>query len=183
MDYDLVRIWIKFATTVYVWDSKAGSYASWNGSSGSLKNGTILPYQGFFAQATSNSATLTFDADADYGDAGGSAIFRSTNDMIQTGSLKLSLIAGNYFDETYFSFRNDDANVDLDHGDALKLMPLMASSRLVSYPLMDQSIDINNLPFEYEGDDIYSTGCDVSYLRRRELCYGYLRGIHELEPG
>ena len=117
-----------------------------------MKNGTILAYQGFFAQATSNSATLTFDADADYGDAGGSAIFRSTNDMIQTGSLQLSLSAGNYFDETYFSFRSDDSNVDLDHGDALKLMPLMASSRLVSLTHNgEHSLDINNLPFEYEG--------------------------------
>ena len=124
VDYDVVRSGSNFATTVYVWDSKAGSYASWNGSSGSLKNGTILPYQGFFAQATSNSATLTFDADADYGDAGGSAIFRLNNDIIQTGSVKLSLNSENYFDEIYFSFRNDDANVGLDHGDALKLMPL-----------------------------------------------------------
>ena len=48
VDYDLVRSGSNFATTVYVWDSKAGSYASWNGSSGSLKNGTILPYEGFF---------------------------------------------------------------------------------------------------------------------------------------
>ena len=58
VDYDMVRSGSNFATTVYVWDSKAGSYASWNGSSGSLKNGTILPYQGFFAQATSNLSLI-----------------------------------------------------------------------------------------------------------------------------
>ena len=177
VDYDLVRNGSNFATTVYVWDSKAGSYASWNGSTGSLKNGTILPYQGFFAQATSNSATLTFDADADYGDTGGSALLRSINDMIQTGSLKLSLSAGNYFDETYFSFRSDDSNVNLDHGDALKLMPLMATSRLVSMTYIeDQSIDINNLPFEYEGT--ISIPLDVMYLTLEED--NYVTGTSEV---
>ena len=177
VDYDLVRNGSNFATTVYVYDSKSGSYISWNGSAGSLKNGTILPYQGFFAQATSNSATLTFDADADYGDAGGSAIFRSTNDMIQTGSLKLTFNSGNYFDETYFSFRSDDSNVNLDHGDALKLMPLMATSRLVSMTYIeDQSIDINNLPFEQEGT--ISIPLDVMSLSLEEE--NYVTGTSEL---
>ena len=177
VDYDLVRSGSNFATTVYVWDSKAGSYASWNGSAGSLKNGTILPYQGFFAQATSNSATLTFDASADYGDAGGSALFRSTNDMTQTGSLKLSLNAGNYFDETYFSFRNDDSNVNLDHGDALKLMPIMASSRLVSLTHNgENSLDINNLPFEQEGT--ISIPLDVMSLSLEEE--NYVTGTSEV---
>ena len=177
VDYDVVRSGSNFATTVYVWDSKAGSYASWNGSSGSLKNGTILPYQGFFAQATSNSATLTFDADADYGDAGGSAIFRPTNDMIQTGSLKLSLNSENYFDEIYFSFRNGDANVGLDHGDALKLMPLMASSRLVSLTHNgENSLDINNLPFEHE--ETISIPLDVMSLSLEEE--NYVTGTSEV---
>ena len=160
-----------------MWDSKAGSYISWNGSSGSLKNGTILPYQGFFAQATSNSATLTFDADADYGDAGGSAIFRLNNDMIQTGSVKLSLNSENYFDEIYFSFRNDDANVGLDHGDALKLMPLMASSRLVSLTHNgENSLDINNLPFDHEGT--ISIPLDVMSLSLEEE--NYVTGTSEV---
>ena len=170
VDYDLVQNGTNFATTVYVWDSKAGSYASWNGSAGALKNGTILPYQGFFTQATSNGAFLIFDADGDYGDVGGSTIFRSTNDMIQTGSLKLSLIAGNYSDETYFSFRNDDAAFDFDHGDALKLMPLMASSRLVSLTHNgENSLDINNLPFDHEGT--ISIPLDVMSLSLVEQSY------------
>ena len=152
VDYDLVSNGSNFASTVYVWDSKSGVYINWNGTTGSVKNGTILPYQGFFAQATSNSATLTFDADADYGDCGPSEIFRSTRDLNQTGSIKLILNNENYSCVNYLSFRNDEVSIDSDHGDAFKLMPLIAGSHMVSLTHNGEySLDINNLPFEYEG--------------------------------
>ena len=83
----------------------------------------------------------------------------------------------NYFDEIYFSFRNDDANVGIDHGDALKLMPLMASSRLVSLTHNGQnSLDINNLPFEYEGT--ISMPLDVMSLSLEEE--NYVTGTSEV---
>ena len=153
IDYDLVQNGTNFATTVYVWDSKAGSYASWNGSAGALKNGTILPYQGFFTQATSNGAFLIFDADGDYGDSGPSSLFRSATDTDQAGSLNLLVRSGDYVDEIYFSFRNSDANTEFDQGDAFKLMPLMATSRLAAMSFAgDQALDINNLPYDHGSD-------------------------------
>ena len=47
-------------------------------------------------------------------------------------------------------------------------MPLMASNHLiaVTYNGMNLGLDINNVPFEYEGDDIHSIGCDVPDFRR-----------------
>ena len=170
IDYDLVQNGSNFATTVYVWDSKAGSYASWNGSAGALKNGTILPYQGFFAQATSNSATLTFDADADYGDSGPSSLFRSVTDLDQAGSLSLLVRNGGYIDEIYFSFRNNDADTEFDQGDAFKLMPLMATSRLAAMSFAgDQALDINNLPYDH-GSDI-DVPLDVMSLQLEDEQY------------
>ena len=48
-------------SSAYVWDSQASTpaYISWNGSTGSLSNGLIAPYQGFWVQGDGGSGSIT----------------------------------------------------------------------------------------------------------------------------
>ena len=63
-------------------------------------------------------------------------------------SLPLQMVG---YSKSWFSCRQD-GEVGPDDRDANRLMPLMASSRLVSLTHNgENSLDINNLPFEYEG--------------------------------
>ena len=70
------------------------------------------------------------------------------------------------YSKSWLSFLQD-GEVGPDDRDAFKLMPLMASSRLVSLTHSgENSLDINNLPFEYEG--MISIPLDVMSLSLEE---------------
>ncbi|NNF57348.1 MAG: T9SS type A sorting domain-containing protein [Rhodothermaceae bacterium] len=47
---------------LYVYDSGTGQYLTWNGTVGSLTDGVVAPFQGFWAQATAPSPSLTAPA-------------------------------------------------------------------------------------------------------------------------
>ena len=73
------------------------------------------------------------------------------------------------YDKVWFSF-NNDGDKDKDTRDAYKLMPLMASSRLVAMSYADEhSLDINNLPFSNDTD--IDAALDVMYLNLEESYY------------
>ena len=64
--------------------------------------------------------------------------------------LEISTLDGRY-DKVWLSYRLD-GEISLDGRDAHRLMPLMASSRLVGMTYVgDQSLNINNIPFDHEG--------------------------------
>ena len=78
--------------------------------------------------------------------------FYRTVDGASDGSsyLEFATADGGY-SKSWFSFR-EDGEAGPDDRDANRLMPLMASSRLVSLTHNgENSLDINNVPFEYEG--------------------------------
>ena len=138
--------------TAYVYDdAKSGGagYISWNGSSGDLTNGLIAPYQGFWVLASGGTGSISIEV-ADKSSSAGT--FYRTLDGASDGSsyLEFTTADGGY-SKSWLSFRQD-GEVGPDDRDANRLMPLMASSRLVSLTHNgENSLDINNVPFEYEG--------------------------------
>ena len=142
--------------TVYVYDdAKSGGagYINWNGSSGGLTNGLIAPFQGFWVQATgSGSASIQIQT-ADKSTSSGT--FYRMLDTEEVGGMHLDFASDNGgYSKTWFSYRSD-GEVGKDSRDAHRLMPLMATSRLAAMSFVeDNSLDINNLPFDH-GSDIH----------------------------
>ena len=150
------------AATVYVYDNSGSSasgidvnvvgggiYRAWNGTTGSLTGGLIAPYQGFWVEATGGTGSISIEV-ADKSTSAGT--FYRTLDGANDGSsyLEFTTADGGY-SKSWLSFRQD-GEVGPDDRDASRLMPLMASSRLVSLTHNgENSLDINNVPFEYEG--------------------------------
>ena len=140
--------------TVYVYDdAKSGGagYISWNGSSGSLTNGLIAPFQGFWVQATGSGSGSIQIQEADKSTSSGT--FYRLMDTEQVGSMYLEFSDNNGgYSKTWFSY-NTDGEVGKDSRDAHRLMPLMATSRLAAMSFAgDQALDINNLPYDHGSD-------------------------------
>ena len=140
--------------TVYVYDdAKSGGagYISWNGGSGSLTNGLIAPFQGFWVQATGSGSGSIQIQEADKSTSSGT--FYRMMDTEQVGSMYLEFSDYNGgYSKTWFSYRSD-GEVGKDSRDAHRLMPLMATSRLAAMSFAgDQALDINNLPFDHGSD-------------------------------
>ena len=136
------------SATVYIHDdAKSGGagYISWNGSSGDVTNGLIAPFQGFVVTASGGAGYITIQT-ADKSSTAGT--FFRTLDGASDGSSYLEFTtADGAYSKSWFSFRQD-GEVGADDRDANRLMPLMASSRLVSLTHNgENSLDINNVPF------------------------------------
>ena len=155
-----------FGNTAYVWDDASSAYKSWNGS-GSLTDGLIAPYQAFWVQNTFvPNQTLTISEDHKASRAG--TLYRSS-EIQRSGSMSFNIVSETLFDETYVSFQ-EGGNVHIDESDGYKLVPLNYSDRitLVSYA-STLGLDINNLPFEYEGT--ISIPLDVMSLSLEDNTY------------
>ena len=158
------------SATVYVHDdAKSGGagYISWNGTTGDVTNGLIAPFQGFVVTASGGAGYITIQI-ADKSSSVGT--FYRTLDGASDGSSYLEFAtADGAYSKSWFSFRQD-GEVGPDDRDANRLMPLMASSRLVSLTHNgENSLDINNLPFDYEGT--ISIPLDVMSLTLEDNSY------------
>ena len=81
---------------MYVYDdAKSGGagYISWNGSSGSLTNGLIAPFQGFWVQATGSGSGSIQIEEADKSTS--SCTFYRMMDTEQVGSMYLEFSDNN----------------------------------------------------------------------------------------
>jgi len=138
---------------VYVYDdarSLTPGYIEWNGTSGDLTDGLIAPFQGFCVQATESGGGYITIQEADKSTSSGTFYRMLDND--NEGSMYLEVTASDSgYNKTWFTYREDGENT-LDGRDAHKLMPLMASDRLVAMTHTgNNSLNINNLPFGQEG--------------------------------
>ena len=152
-------------STVYVWDDAVTDYKSWSGSAGSLTDGLIAPFQGFWVQANgSGSGSITIE-EADKSSSAGT--FYRIADIEESGSLSLTFTSeDNKQDIAWFSF-TEDGEMHKDDKDALKLLPLAASSRIAAMSYnSESSLDINNLPFSQ--DQAFEVPLDVMSLEVEE---------------
>ena len=159
IDWDLVEQ-TNVASSAYVWDSQADTpaYISWNGSTGSLSNGLIAPYQGFWIQGDGGSGSITI-AEADKSSTAGT-FYKTMNDS--TGSMSFTISAGDYTNKAFVSFMNS-GEAGMDNADAYKLLPMSPSERVVGIIYTEgNGLDISNLPYSHEGS--ISIPLDIMYL-------------------
>ena len=186
IDFDLVSN-DNISGTVYVYDNSGSSpsspdvnvvgggiYRAWNGTAGSLTNGLIAPFQGFVVTASGGSGYITIQT-ADKSSTAGT-FYRTLDGESEGNSYLEFTTADGGYSKSWLSFRQD-GDVGQDDRDAKRLMPLMASSRLVSLTHNgDNSLDINNVPFEHEGT--ISIPLDVMSLTLEEE--NYVTGTSEV---
>ena len=152
----------KFKDVVYVWDSQAdpAAWIDWNGA-GSISNGLIAPYQGFFVQTDTDWESETeyqFQADAKSSSAG--TFYKTMADS--TGSMSFTIASGDYSDQTFVSFM-ENGEAGMDNSDAYKLLPMSPSERVVGISYAEgNGLDISNLPYVHESS--ISIPLDVMYL-------------------
>lgn len=134
---------------IYVWDPSAnsgnGDYLTWNGLTGSLGDGKISPFQGFWVKANGNGApTLKVNKTS-----------KTTNGTFykQTRGepkLQLTLTNGELTKTTHFSFTNL-GSFKKDSLDAYRLLPFNSGSYLELFTLLNDGtqLAINNLPRDF----------------------------------
>jgi len=158
IDWDLVTQ-TAVTTSCYVWDSQAGTpaYISWNGSAGSLTDGLIAPFQGFFVQGDGGSGSITIET-ADK--SGSGTFYKEMNDS--TGSVTFTITSGDYSDNTFVSFMTNGEE-GIDNSDAYKLLPMTPTERIVGVSYAESNgLDINNLP--YISENSINFPLDIMYL-------------------
>jgi len=139
--------------TYYVWSDSAnngnGSYLSWNGITGTLENGMIAPWQGFWIKA--HSASPEFSINDSTKNSGGNLMKVS-----EASTIKLKAKSDDMSSQAVVLFYKD-AVPEKDQYDAYKLQPLSSEylSLFSSFPLeVDEEntqLDINALPDHLSG--------------------------------
>ena len=174
IDWDLVSDSNSpFGSTAYVWDDATNAYKSWNGS-GSLTDGLIAPYQAFWVQNTfAPNQTLTI---SESHKANRSGTLYRVSEVKESGSVSLDITSNIFQDKVFISFQNE-GDEGLDKADGYKLLPLQSNNHLIAVTYTnDLGLDINNLPFEYEGT--ISIPLDVMSLSLEEE--NYVTGTSEV---
>ena len=138
----------RLALPAYVWDDATSAFINWNGSTGSLSNGLIAPFQSFWVQASGGTGSITIEI-ADKSTSAGT-FYRTVNDSV--GSVSLTFASNGYEKTIYFSF-NLDGELTMDLADAYQLMPLQMTNHLIAMTYANQTaLSINNLPVVYESE-------------------------------
>jgi len=171
IDWDLVSKTYLSGTT-NVWDNAASGWKDWDGTSGSLTGGLIAPYQGFWVQASGGTGSVTIEPTDKSGSTG---TFYRAFDNDGTGSVTFNINTTDgstdlaYEDQTFLTFKSE-RSFGMDIGDGKKLLPLQGSSLATGFTIADMTaLNINNLPFEYEG--IHSVSMDVMILSYLESTF------------
>lgn len=143
--------WTKEGLTgnIQVWSDSAGSYLSWNGSTGTLPNGKIAPWQSFWVKANGN-ATPKLEFTDEVRDAG-AALYKQPEKAEPVSQLKLTVKAPDERRSSTVLHFDNEASLDKDNLDTWKLDPL-SSDYLSLYTTnrKGQSFDIQSLPIDTE---------------------------------
>jgi len=154
IDWDAAG-WTKTAVdnVIYVWDPEAnggnGEFLTWNGSTGTLGNGLIPPFQGFWVKANGPAPVLRV---AKSNKTTGGQFYRKQLQEYKAGEpvVKLRINNGDLNASTILSFGNG-ADSGRDIYDAYRLLPF-TDTFLELFTTLDDGTQmaINNLPQEFE---------------------------------
>lgn len=159
INWDEASGWTKtaMAPVIYVWDESSGEYLDWNGTTGSLNNGLIKPFQGFWVKASGAGPTLIVNQNAKTASTAGTFYSRDTprrNTGLDTAGepvpqIELTFTAGPHTSRTFVMF-SEDARSSIDAMDAYRLRSL-APSFLESYTVTTggDRLSINNMPLRF----------------------------------
>ncbi len=138
--------------TFYVYSDTAnngnGSYLTWNGVTGTLEDGKIAPWQGFWVKANAASPELSIN---DSTKSSGGTLLK----VSEPSTIKFAATSETMSSKAIVLFYNG-ADLDKDTYDAYKLKPLSSEyiSLFSGFPLSvgedETQLDINALPHELE---------------------------------
>jgi len=150
LDWNASSGWTKtnVDNTIYIWDPSAnggkGNYLTWNGSTGTLGNGRIAPFQAFWVHAIS-SPSLQFTNAVKINTIG---TFLRSSEVDETISLPITLSLGDMQTTSFLSF-SEDGVTGPDRKDAYRLQS-MSDNWLGLYSLSSAEyvspLVINHLP-------------------------------------
>ena len=132
---------------IYVWSDTAsngnGDYLTWNGQTGSLENGKIAPWQGFWVKAHASDPSISF-----------SDTIRNANGVLfkelTTPELQFQISGGGMSSKATIMF-HENAEIEKDRFDAYKLESLNADYLSLSSSMDEQeAMDIQALPVNFE---------------------------------
>ena len=133
--------------TIYIWDPDTQSYKTWNGSTGSLGDGLIPPFQAFWVKANANNPQLSVSEDAKT--FGGNFVGKiATN---KNPEIEITLKHEDERSSIFFSFYRD-AKVGKDPLDAYYLQPppgVTNYSEIYSIGRSNNQFNINALPLNF----------------------------------
>lgn len=179
LDWDDSGRWTKtnLDNTIYVWDKTAnggnGEYLVWNGLTGSLGDGLIAPFQGFWVKANAASPSLVVDTEAK---TTGGVFYKTRNDKKdELEGLRDSPVIGfklstDGLEKESFIMFSEEGLVGKDKFDAYQLEPF-TDSYLELYTKHNEEtpLVINNLPRRFGKEieipiyiDAFKNGAPVS---------------------
>lgn len=141
------------SNSVYVYDNNAAGWKSWNGTLGSLSDGEIGAFNGFFAQTTSADPTLFVPQAAKKDSARrflGKQVVSATPTYF---SLEFKSDSG-FTNKAWFQF-SETGEYGIDASDAYQLNPLSSKYVTLASALNDSThLDINSLPVISEAYEV-----------------------------
>ncbi|MEQ9263970.1 MAG: DUF2341 domain-containing protein [Balneolaceae bacterium] len=194
IDWDDNTNWIKtnMESTIYIWDPAAnngnGEYLTWNGTTGTLPNGGLIPpFQGFWVKASDGNPVLKVNKKAKT--TGGNFLRKqavdlsSANSDMQIIDIDLSSTSGRS-KRTNIMF-SDQGLKSKDMLDAYRLLP-MTNSFIEMHTLLENGTElaINSLPSDFNSRlfiPIYVGSYEKGVPKSEELTFtwGDLRSIPE----
>jgi hypothetical protein len=126
LDWDIASGWTKtnVDNSIYIWDPSAnsgnGEYLTWNGTTGTLGNGRISPFQAFWVHANTASPAFSFTNAAKTAITG---TFLKSTTISSTVCISLTL-SGMGMETTSFITLSDNGISGPDRWDAYRLEPM-----------------------------------------------------------
>lgn len=156
-------------------ETKAGgAYRTWNGSAGSLTDGKIAAFQGFWVNNTEDLEEAHMLVFTESSKTAEGIYYKEA--APEKASFKLTAEIDGLRSSAYYSF-NEHGKTGRDKYDALKLAPLDFTDYLsLSIPVEDTPMDINNLPAKLE--EAIEFPLSVEYYKAAED--GYTTGSGEV---
>ena len=145
---------------VYIWEGY--KYVSWNGTTGSLKNGIIPAMQGFLVKANATGGALTIPAGARLHST--QPYYKESDALTDLISLKLENVMDTaYFDETFVQVVSGSSSGFDGTSDALKLFGNDAYPQIYTVAADQKALSINTQP-DYTAAQIdFKVGTTGSY--------------------
>jgi len=125
-------------------NTTAGGWRTWNGSAGSLTNGLLSTFQGFFVQTATgaSSPSLTIPASSKTSEDADLYSTEQPNPALRIAS-RVNQVS---ISEFWLSF-GEDGTIDRNQKDAIALSPLDYADHLMMYTLVDDTpVSTKNLP-------------------------------------
>ncbi len=141
------------SNSVYVYDNNSAGWKAWNGTLGSLTNGVIGAFNGFFVQTTGANPSIIISGSAKQ-DSAKSFLGKQ---VVQVDPFYFSLEVksdSGLANKAWFQF-SEGGEFGIDESDAYELAPLSTNYVSLASVLDDTiKLDINSLPFIAEEFEI-----------------------------